>query len=148
MTTPLVTLLVLLVTLLVLLVTLLVTLPELATVTNLYSRRKRLTLFFRFQNVPVVVCNGELERTRSDYYPPFWNAREMGPLREFAREFEGIYWVSNFKGSNPAVLFRAYPEPWQVLRRRRADDSYELVYTSDEFPGVQKVALEILPKFL
>lgn len=100
------------------------------------------------QNVPMVVCNGELERTRSDYYPPFWNAREMGPLREFAREFEGIYWVSNFKGSNPAVLFRAYPEPWQVLRRRRADDSYELVYTSDEFPGVQKVALEILPKFL
>ena len=23
---------------------------------------------------PVIVCNGELERTRSNYYPPFWNA--------------------------------------------------------------------------
>jgi spore germination protein GerM len=34
-----------------------------------------------------------------------------------------------------------------VLRRRRADDSFEVVYTCDEFPGVQKVALEILPKF-
>lgn len=96
---------------------------------------------------PVIACNGELERTRSNYYPPFWNAGEMGPLREFAREFEGVYWISNFKGSNPAVLFRAYPGPWQVLRRRRADDSFEVVYTCDEFPGVQKVALEILPKF-
>jgi hypothetical protein len=96
---------------------------------------------------PVITCNGELERTRSNYYPPFWNAKEMAPLRDFAREFEGVYWISNFKGSNPAVLFRAYPGPWQVLRRRRADDSYEVVYTCDEFPGVQKVALEILPKF-
>ena len=96
---------------------------------------------------PVIVCNGELERTRSNYYPPFWNAGEMKPLREFAREFQGVYWISNFKGSNPAVLFRAYPGPWQVLRRRRADDSFEVVYTCDEFPGVQKVALEILPKF-
>jgi hypothetical protein len=96
---------------------------------------------------PVITCNGELERTRSNYYPPFWNAKEMAPLRDFARQFEGVYWISNFKGSNPAVLFRAYPGPWQVLRRRRADDSYEVVYTCDEFPGVQKVALEILPKF-
>ena len=96
---------------------------------------------------PVIVCNGELERTRSNYYPPFWNAGEMKPLREFARAFQGVYWISNFKGSNPAVLFRAYPGPWQVLRRRRADDSFEVVYTCDEFPGVQKVALEILPKF-
>jgi hypothetical protein len=95
---------------------------------------------------PVIACNGELERTRSNYYPPFWNAAEMGPLREFAREFEGIYWISNFKGSNPAVLFRAYPGPWQVLRRRRADDSLEVVHTQETFPGVQAVALDILPK--
>ena len=98
-------------------------------------------------NTPVIVCNGELERTRSNYYPPFWNAGEMGPLREFAREFDAVYWISNFKGSNPAVLFRAYPGPWQVLRRRRQDDSYEVVWTGDTFPGVQKVALEILPKY-
>ena len=97
---------------------------------------------------PVVVCNGELERTRSNYYPPFWNASEMGPLRAFAKEFEGVYFIANFKGSNPAVLFRAYPGPWQVLRRRRIDDSFEVVYTCAEFPGIQKVALEILPKYL
>jgi hypothetical protein len=32
---------------------------------------------------PVVVCNGELERTRSNYYPPFWNAAEMAGLALF-----------------------------------------------------------------
>mmetsp|Transcript_34988 Transcript_34988/g.85749 ORF Transcript_34988/g.85749 Transcript_34988/m.85749 type:complete len:268 (-) Transcript_34988:2036-2839(-) len=95
---------------------------------------------------PVVVVNAELERTRSNYYPPFWNAGEMGPLREFAREFEGIYFIHNFKGSNPAVLFRCYPGPWQVLRRRRRDDSLELVHTQADYPGIQKVALDILPR--
>ena len=70
----------------------------------------------------------------------------MGPLRGFAREFEGVYFIANFKGSNPAVLFRCYPGPWQVLRRRRVDDTFELVHTQEDFPGVQKVALEILPK--
>lgn len=94
---------------------------------------------------PIVVCNGELERTRTNYYPPFWNAGEMAPLREFVKVFEQIYFIHNFKGSNPAVLFRCYPGPWQVMRRRR-DDSLEVVWTGEEYPGVQKVALEILPK--
>jgi len=93
---------------------------------------------------PLLVCNGELERTRSNYYPPFWNAGEMGPLREFCRKFEGVYVIYNFKGSNPAVLFRVYPEPWQVLRRRRGGD-LELVATFDKFESVKAVALEILP---
>ena len=93
---------------------------------------------------PLVVCNGEMERTRSNYYPPFWNAGEMGPLREFARKFEGVYVIYNFKGSNPAVLFRVYPEPWQVLRRRR-DGSLERVATFEKFESVKAVALEILP---
>ena len=93
---------------------------------------------------PLLVCNGELERTRSNYYPPFWNAGEMGPLREFCRKFEGVYIIYNFKGSNPAVLFRVYPEPWQVLRRRR-DGRLERVATFDKFESVKAVALEILP---
>jgi len=97
---------------------------------------------------PVVVCNGELERTRSNYYPPFWNATEMGPLRGFAKEFEGIYFIHNFKGSNPAVLFRSYPGPWQVIRRRRGTNTMEVVHTQADYPGIQKVALEILPKHL
>ena len=90
----------------------------------------------------IVVCNGELERTRTNYYPPFWNAGEMAPLREkFVKVFEQIYFIHNFKGSNPAVLFRCYPGPWQVMQRRR-DDNPEVVWTGDEYPGVQKVALE------
>ena len=96
---------------------------------------------------PIVMCNGELERTRSEYYPSFWNVGEMKPLRGFAREFEGVYFVHNYKGSNPAVLFRAYPGPWQVLRRRRDTDTYDIVYTCEEYPGLQKVALDILPKY-
>jgi len=94
----------------------------------------------------LVVVNGELERTRSNYYPPFWNAGEMGPLREFARAFEGVYVIVNFKGSNPAVLFRCYPEPWQVLRRRR-DGSLERVTTFEKFESIKSVALDILPKY-
>ena len=94
----------------------------------------------------IVVCNGELERTRSNYYPPFWNAGEMGPLREFARAFEGVYVIVNFKGSNPAVLFRCYPEPWQVLRRRR-DGSLERVTTFEKFESIKSVALDILPRY-
>ena len=95
---------------------------------------------------PIVVCNGELERTRSNYYPPFWNAGEMAPLREFVKVFSQVYFIHNFKGSNPAVLFRCYPGPWQVLRRRR-DAGLEVVWTGETYPGVQKVALEVLPKY-
>jgi hypothetical protein len=95
---------------------------------------------------PLVVVNGELERTRSNYYPPFWNMGEMGPLREFAKSFEGVYVIYNFKGSNPAVLFRCYPEPWQVFRRRR-DDRLELVCTLDAFESVKSIALDVLPRY-
>jgi hypothetical protein len=112
---------------------------ELANTRDLYEGAVRGT------GKPLVVCNGELERTRSNYYPPFWNMGEMGPLREFARTFEGVYVIYNFKGSNPAILFRCYPEPWQVLRRRR-DDKLEVVATFDTFTSVKDVALDILPK--
>ena len=94
----------------------------------------------------LVVVNGELERTRSNYYPPFWNMGEMGPLREFAKSFEGVYVIYNFKGSNPAVLFRCYPEPWQVFRRRQ-DERLELVCTLDAFESVKSIALDVLPRY-
>jgi len=113
---------------------------ELANVRDLYVDAVKGTGRF------LVVCNGELERVRSNYYPPFWNAGEMGPLREFARTFEGVYVIYNFKGSNPAVLFRCYPEPWQVLRRRR-EGVLELVHTFEKFVSVKDVALNILPRF-
>jgi hypothetical protein len=99
----------------------------------------------------LVVCNGELERTRSNYYPPFWNAGEMGPLRSFCRKFEGAYVIYNFKGSNPAVLFRVYPEPWQVFRRRKGGrdglETLERVCTFEKFESVKSVALDVLPRY-
>ena len=40
------------------------------------------------------------------------------------------------------VLFRAYPDPWQVLRRQR--DRLQLVHTQDTMPVLKHVALNIL----
>ena len=42
------------------------------------------------------------------------------------------------------VLFRAYPEPWQVLCRR--GDKLQLVHTQDTMPELKHVALNILPQ--
>ena len=49
------------------------------------------------------------------------------------------------------MLFRCYPGPWQVLRRRRGggpsgEDRLEVVHTQADYPGVQRVALEVLPR--
>jgi len=95
----------------------------------------------------LVVVNGELDRTRSNYYPWFWNKTEMEPLREFSQSFEGIYFIHNFKGTNPAVLFRCYPDDWRVFRRR-PNDAVECVWSSSTRPkSLKEIALDVLPKF-
>ena len=95
----------------------------------------------------LVVVNGELDRTRSNYYPWFWNKNEMEPLREFSQSFEGIYFIHNFKGTNPAVLFRCYPDDWRVFRRR-PNDAVECVWSSSTRPkSLKEIALDVLPKF-
>lgn len=95
----------------------------------------------------LVVVNGELDRTRSNYYPWFWNKNEMEPLREFSQSFEGIYFIHNFKGANPAVLFRCYPDDWRVFRRR-PNDAVECVWSSSTRPkSLKEIALDVLPKF-
>jgi len=44
------------------------------------------------------------------------------------------------------VLFRAYPGPWQVLRRNPLDpEETVVVWTGEERPTLKEVALEILP---
>ena len=44
------------------------------------------------------------------------------------------------------LLFRAYPGPWQVLRRNPKDLSEKrVVWTGDTMPSLKQVALEILP---
>jgi hypothetical protein len=44
------------------------------------------------------------------------------------------------------ALFRAYPGPWQVLRRSPIDPEQTVcVWSSQERPSLKQVALEILP---
>lgn len=53
-----------------------------------------------------------------------------------------LRWCSTVTGA----LFRAYPGPWQVMRRSPADpDEYRVIYTSDKRPTLKQVALDILP---
>eukprot|EP00955_Chlamydomonas_euryale_P108491 365854-Chlamydomonas_euryale.AAC.8 len=55
------------------------------------------------------------------------------------------YYVKNFKGSRPGVLFRCYPGPWTVLRRNPADkDETRVIWTGSEAPSLRQVQLEIL----
>ena len=37
---------------------------------------------------PVLVVNGELDRIRTNYYPPFWARKEMTQLREFVPKID------------------------------------------------------------
>jgi hypothetical protein len=43
------------------------------------------------------------------------------------------------------TLYRAYPGPWQVIRRNPATESHKVIYTSETRIDLRKVALEILP---
>jgi hypothetical protein len=96
---------------------------------------------------PIVIVNGELERIRSGYYPAWWSRTEMARLREFTPLFTQVYYIHNFKGSTPAVLFRAYPGPFQVLLNT-GEGGFVTVWTGNTFPGLRAVALDILPAAL
>ena len=95
---------------------------------------------------PVLVVIGELDRIPPNYYPPFWARKEMTQLREFVPKIDALYYIHNFKGSRPAVLFRCYPGPWRVLRRDR-DGGLVQVHEQEERPTLKEVALEILPRY-
>ena len=66
---------------------------------------------------PLVIFNGELDRMRQNYYPPFIYRKLAQISKEFIPKVEAAYYIHNFKGTKPACLFRQYPGPWQVLRR-------------------------------
>jgi hypothetical protein len=83
--------------------------------------------------------------SRNSYYPFFWAKNEMDKLRDFAPRFQQIYFLHNFKGSTPAVLFRAYPGPFQVLLRTSDGTGFSCVHETDTFPGLRAVAADILP---
>jgi len=103
----------------------------------------------RPRRTPIITVNAELERIRTSYYPPFWARAELDELRVLAPRFEAVYFLHNFKRSSgpSAVLFRAYPGPFQVLLREQ-DGSTRVVHTQPSYPGLKAVATEIVPRAL
>lgn len=97
---------------------------------------------------PIVLWNAELDRLRSGYYPAFWSRKELSTCKTgLLPHVETAYYIHNYKGSRPGVLFRAYPGPWQVLLRPPGQREVlpEPVWTGDAQPDGKTVALDILP---
>eukprot|EP00878_Enallax_costatus_P006467 GHUV01006779.1.p1 GENE.GHUV01006779.1~~GHUV01006779.1.p1 ORF type:complete len:312 (+),score=85.97 GHUV01006779.1:437-1372(+) len=95
---------------------------------------------------PLIIFNGELDRLRGGYYPGLFFPELAKLTSEFLPQVVTAYYIHNFKGSKPGVLFRAYPGPWQVLRRSMLDpDATQCVWSSQERPTLKQVSLEILP---
>lgn len=95
-------------------------------------------------NRPLVIFNGDLDRLRSNYYPPFIYPKLAKVGRDFVPGVEAAFYVHNFKGSKPAALYRCYPGPWQVLRRH-GNGEMEVLLELQERPSLREVAMELLP---
>lgn len=93
--------------------------------------------------LPIFVFNGELDRIRSGYYPSFFYPKLATLAKNFLPQFETIYYIHNFKGRLGGTLFRAYPGPWQVLRK--VNGEYICLLERDSMPSLKEVALDILP---
>eukprot|EP00897_Mesotaenium_endlicherianum_P010843 jgi/Mesen1/9788/ME000007S09850 len=89
---------------------------------------------------PVIVFNGELDRIRSGYYPPFFYPKLGKLAKNLIPLFETTYYLHNFKGRSGGKLFRVYPGPWQVLRGEVC------IHTQEKMPTLKEVALDILPR--
>ncbi|KAG8382076.1 hypothetical protein BUALT_Bualt05G0038900 [Buddleja alternifolia] len=91
----------------------------------------------------LIIFNGELDRIRSGYYPPFFYPKLAALTQTFLPKMETVYYIHNFKGRNGGILFRCYPGPWKVLRKLR--NKYICVHEQEVMPFLKEVALEILP---
>lgn len=91
----------------------------------------------------LIIFNGELDRIRSGYYPPFFYPKLGALTKTFLPKLETVYYVHNFKGRNGGTLFRCYPGPWKVLRR--VGDEYICLHQQEDMPSLKEVALDILP---
>eukprot|EP00899_Mesostigma_viride_P006087 jgi/Mesvir1/1547/Mv14530-RA.1 len=92
---------------------------------------------------PLIVFNGELDRIRSGYYPSFFYPKLGKLAKAFLPNFDQAYYIHNFKGTSGGILFRAYPGPWQVLRRDSVGNIV-CVHTQETMPSLKEVALNIL----
>ncbi|KAJ3684680.1 hypothetical protein LUZ61_013844 [Rhynchospora tenuis] len=91
----------------------------------------------------LIIFNGELDRIRSGYYPPFFYPKLAALAKTFLPKLETVYYVHNFKGRKGGTLFRSYPGPWKVLRKMGS--TYVTLHTQEEMPSLKEVALDILP---
>ncbi|KAL9328454.1 hypothetical protein ACSQ67_003457 [Phaseolus vulgaris] len=119
----------------------------------------------------LIIFNGELDRIRSGYYPPFFYPKLGALTKTFLPMMETVYYIHNFKGRNGGTLFRSakltsigpicwkatlstvlgdemeflcYPGPWKVLRRV-GTRKYVCLHQQNSMPSLKEVALEILP---
>ncbi|KAK7407091.1 hypothetical protein VNO78_08733 [Psophocarpus tetragonolobus] len=92
----------------------------------------------------LIIFNGELDRIRSGYYPPFFYPKLGSLAKTFLPMMETVYYIHNFKGRNGGTLFRCYPGPWKVLRRV-GTRKYVCLHQQNTMPSLKEVALEILP---
>lgn len=109
---------------------------EMLTVEELYTKATA------DSKVPILVFNGELDRIRSGYYPPFFYPKLAALSKSFLSKFESVYYIHNFKGSRGGTLFRAYPGPWQVLRK--GSNGHVCIHEQETMPSLKEVALDIL----
>ncbi|XP_038877167.1 protein LOW PSII ACCUMULATION 3, chloroplastic isoform X2 [Benincasa hispida] len=91
----------------------------------------------------LIIFNGELDRIRSGYYPPFFYPKLAALMKTLFPKMETVYYIHNFKGQKGGVLFRCYPGPWKVLRKVR--NKFVCVHQQEDMPSLKEVALNILP---
>ncbi|XP_010278867.1 PREDICTED: protein LOW PSII ACCUMULATION 3, chloroplastic isoform X1 [Nelumbo nucifera] len=92
----------------------------------------------------LIIFNGELDRIRSGYYPPFFYPKLAALSKTFFPKMETVYYIHNFKGRNGGALFsRCYPGPWKVLRK--INNKYICLHQQEVMPSLKEVALDILP---
>ncbi|XP_057845948.1 protein LPA3 isoform X2 [Cryptomeria japonica] len=91
----------------------------------------------------MIIFNGELDRIRSGYYPPFFYPKLAALAKNFLPKLETAYYIHNFKGQGGGTLFRSYPGPWKVLRR--INGKHICLHQQETMPSLKDVALNILP---
>ncbi|KAF3795947.1 hypothetical protein EJ110_NYTH04192 [Nymphaea thermarum] len=91
----------------------------------------------------LIIFNGELDRIRTGYYPPFFYPKLAKLSKTFLPKLESVYYIHNFKGQRGGTLFRCYPGPWKVLRK--VNGKYVTLHKQESMPTLKEVALDILP---
>ncbi|XP_047319906.1 protein LPA3 [Impatiens glandulifera] len=92
----------------------------------------------------MIIFNGELDRIRSGYYPPFFYPKLAALTKTLFPKMETVYYIHNFKGFRGGTLFRCYPGQWKVLRRN-TKGKYVCLHQQETMPSLKEVALDILP---